>query len=80
MAICEQTKSDVYNLIGKNIKKYRKLNHLTQRQLAEKCLISDNLIAKLESSTHQTISIYTLEIIANNLGISISKLLEKEKA
>lgn len=77
MAISEQTKTDIYNIIGQNIKKYRRLNRLTQRELADKALISENLIAKLESTTRQTISIDTLEIIANVLGVEISKLFEK---
>lgn len=78
MAISEQVKkTNIYNTIGKNIKHYRKLSKLTQRQLAEKALISENLIAKLESITRQTISIDTLEIIAEALNVDITKLLEK---
>lgn len=57
-------KEDIYNIIGKNIKKYRLENKLTQRELAEKLLLSDSFIAKLESKTHQTISIDTLEQIS----------------
>lgn len=78
MAICEQTKDDIYNRIGKNIKKYRKLNKMTQRELAYKSSVSENLIAKLESKTHQTISIDTLDIIADSLGVDITLLLEKD--
>lgn len=77
MTISEQVKSDIYNRIGRNIKKYRKLKQLTQRELAELSLVSENLIAKLESTTHQTISIDTLEVIANTLEVDITKLLEK---
>ena len=77
MAIGEQTKPDIYNTIGQNIKRYRKRLSLTQRELAEKSLVSENLIAKLESTTHQTISIDTLEIIAGVLEVEISRLLEK---
>lgn len=77
MAISEQTKPDIYNIIGQNIKKYRRKLRITQRELAEKSLVSENLIAKLESTTHQTISIDTLEIIADALDVEISKLLEK---
>lgn len=59
--------TNIYTVIGKNIKKYRKLKGWTQRQLAESLLLSDSFIAKLESVTHQTISIDTLEQIANKL-------------
>lgn len=78
MTICERTKDDIYNIIGQNIKRYRKLNNMTQRELAYKAEVSENLIAKLESKTHQTISIDTLDIIASALDIDITLLLEKE--
>ena len=63
--------TDIYNLIGKNIKKYRIKKGLKQRELAEKLYLSDSFIAKLESVTHQTISIDTLEDIANILECDI---------
>ena len=78
MTICERTKDDIYNIIGQNIKRYRKLNNMTQRELAYRAAVSENLIAKLESETHQTISIETLDIIASALDIDITLLLEKE--
>ncbi len=63
--------NDIYNLIGKNIKKYRMKKGLKQRELAEKLYLSDSFIAKLESVTHQTISIDTLLDIANVLDCDI---------
>ena len=71
--------TNIYNIIGKNIKKYRKVKGWTQRELAEKLLLSDSFIAKLESVTHQTISIDTLEQIANILEVPIVKFFEEEK-
>ena len=71
--------TNIYNVIGKNIKKYRKVKGWTQRELAEKLLLSDSFIAKLESVTHQTISIDTLEQIANILEVPIVKFFEEEK-
>lgn len=70
-------KENIYNIIGKNIKIYRKKNNWTQRQLAEKLLLSESFIAKLESTTHQTISIDTLEQIAAILNVDIIDLLKK---
>jgi len=70
-------KDDIYNIIGKNIKKYRIENKLTQRQLAEKLLLSDSFIAKLESITHQTLSIDTLEQIAFVLNTDIKNFFNK---
>ena len=71
-------KEDIYNIVVKNIKKYRKKNGLTQRMLAEKLLLSESFIAKLESTTHQTISLDTLEQIAHVLNIDIKNLFDKE--
>ena len=71
--------SDIYNTIGKNIKKYRILKGLKQRELAEQLFLSDSFIAKLESVTHQTISIDTLEEIANILDRDIVDFFEKEE-
>lgn len=63
---------DIYNIIGLNIKKYRKLKGITQRTLSESLLLSESFIAKLESKTHQTISIDTLLLIANFLDVDIA--------
>lgn len=71
--------TNIYNIIGQNIKKYRKQKKMTQRQLAELNFLSDSFIAKLESVTFQTISIDTLEKIANSLEVDISKFFEKDK-
>lgn len=70
-------KEDIYNIIGKNIKKYRLERNMTQRELAEKLLLSDSFIAKLESVTHQTISIDTLEQISYILNKDIRDFFEK---
>ncbi|MDD3392277.1 MAG: helix-turn-helix transcriptional regulator [Bacilli bacterium] len=62
---------NIYDIIGKNIRKYRKAKHLTQRALAEKLLFSESFIAKLESKSYQTISIATLEQVAKVLEVDI---------
>ena len=71
-------KTNIYNIIGKNIKKYRKQKGITQRQLAEENFLSDSFIAKLESVTFQTISIDKLEKIAISLNVDISKFFEND--
>lgn len=63
---------DMYNVVGKNIKKYRKLRGMTQRELAESLLLSESFIAKLESITYQSISIDTLKQIADTLDVDIA--------
>ena len=69
----DTTQYDIYNIIGKNIKKYRKKAGLTQKKLAESLLLSESFIAKLESVTYQTISIDTLDQISHKLNTHISK-------
>ena len=70
--------SNIYNTIGKNIKKYRKLKGWTQRELAEKLYVSESYIAKLESKTYQTIAIDTLEQIAKLLDTHIKNFFDEE--
>ncbi len=71
--------TNIYNIIGQNIKKYRKQKGLTQHQLAELNYLSDSFISKLESVTFQTISIDTLEKIALSLDVEIEKFFERKK-
>jgi len=73
----QKKKSNIYNVIGKNIKKYRIKKGLKQRELAEALYLSDSFIAKLESITHQTISIDTLEEIAEVLDCDIRDFFDK---
>ena len=75
--MAEKKQSDIYNVVGKNIKKYRIKKGLKQRELAEALYLSDSFIAKLESITHQTISIDTLEDIANVLGCDIRDFFDR---
>ncbi len=71
-------KDNIYNVIGRNIKKFRKRRGWTQRQLAESLLLSDSFIGKLESVTHQTISIDTLEQIAIVLNVDIKDFFDRD--
>lgn len=69
--------TNIYNTIGKNIKKYRKLKGWTQRELAEKLYVSESFISKLKSVTYQTIAIDTLEQIAKLLDTSIKNFFDE---
>ena len=69
--------TNIYNTIGKNTKKYRKLKGWTQRELAEKLYVSESFISKLESVTYQTIAIDTLEQIAKLLDTSIKNFFDE---
>ncbi len=66
----------IYIIVGKNIKKYRKLNGLTQAELAELCHLRVGFISDLESNTFRTISLNTLYLIADHLNIHIKQLFD----
>lgn len=58
---------------GKNIKIYRELKKLTQEELAEKINISTGSLSRIEGG-RQFVKSQTLEKLARELDISISKL------
>jgi transcriptional regulator with XRE-family HTH domain len=70
---------ELYTIIGKNIRYYRKLyslnkKELTQEALAEIANVSTSLIGNLESKkTYQGISIYNLYKISKILEVPIEK-------
>ena len=67
----------VYYLVAKNLKKYRKLKGLTQKQFAELCNYSDGFIMNIESEKYyQTFSLGTLWKFSEVLDIDIKNLFE----
>ncbi len=67
----------IYQLIGKNIKKYRKLKGWTQERLAEEINYSLSFISGIESTAyHQTFSLGALWRISRVLGVDFCKLCE----
>ena len=69
-----------YNVIRKNIKKYRKERRLTQQQLAEATDLSVDYICEIESLTkNKSFSIVTLGRIADVLEIDIKEFFSEEK-
>ena len=69
----ENDNNYIYLIVGKNLKKIRKAKNLTQKELAEKCNLSDGFISDLESKTFRTISLNTLFMISKKLNISIKE-------
>ncbi len=69
---------DIYFLVGQNIKKQRKLKHMTQLQLANKAYFSYEFIRKIESKSacRNTFSLDTVYIISKVLDIDIRLLFE----
>ena len=46
------TVSELRKTVGKNVKKYRKLNLLTQEQMAEKLKVSTVFLSRLENGVY----------------------------
>ena len=71
---------DVYELIAKNIKYYRKSRNMTQAELAEKTEYSHEFIRIIEGPNRKkNFSIDAVSNIANALDIDIELLFEKRK-
>lgn len=68
-----------YNVIRKNIKKFRKEKKLTQQQLADEVDLSVDYICEIESPTkNKSFSIVTLGRIADVLEVDIKEFFTKE--
>ena len=68
-----------YDIIRKNIKKYRKEKKLTQQELAEKADLSVDYICEIESlKKNKSFSIVTLGRIADVLEIDIKNFFNEE--
>lgn len=61
--------------IGENIRKFRKLQGITQEELAEASDLSVKYISMLESKKFQNISINKLAKIADALSITVNSLI-----
>ena len=65
-----------FRLIGLKVAYYRKVNNMTQEQLAEKLGTSTSYVGSIESRTYKPISLKTLFRIANALDTPPHKFLE----
>ena len=69
---------DVYEIVAKNIKYYRKKKNMTQAQLAEKTEYSHEFIRRIEApNSKKNFSIDAVSNIADALDVSIDLLFEK---
>lgn len=64
------------NMVGDNIKKFRKKKGLTQDGLARKADIPYTTLTKLESNVVKKPSVQTVAKIARALGISMEDLIK----
>ena len=70
--------TDLYTVIGLNIKYYREQANLTQIQLAEQAQISISYLSKIEAAgCNKSLSISVLNQIANVLGVEISEFFKE---
>ena len=71
--------SDLYRVIGKNIKYYRENSKLTQIQLAELSGIIISYLSKIEADVcNKSLSISVLNEIANALNIEITNFFKED--
>ncbi|MCI8955473.1 MAG: helix-turn-helix transcriptional regulator [Eubacterium sp.] len=71
--------TDLYKVIGTNIKKYREQAKLTQVQLAELAKISISYLSKIEAARcNKSLSISVLNQIANVLDVDIIEFFKEE--
>lgn len=68
----------VYTLIGKNVRKYRKLRGMTQAELANKANYSKQFISNIENNVHQTFSLGTVWRLSLVLNVEFYKLCMEE--
>lgn len=68
----------IYEVVSKNIKKYRKEKGLTQEELAKKINYSTQFISNIESKNFQTFSLGTVWRIALILGLEMDTLFHEE--
>ena len=72
--------TDLYRVIGANIKYYREQSRLTQIQLAEQAGISISYLSKIEATgCNKSLSISVLNQIANVLSVEINEFFKEEE-
>lgn len=69
------TDEKIYKDFGKRLKYYRKLNHLTQVELADKLDITQSQVYRHEKGL-QTIAMSMIQKYANFFNVSISELID----
>ena len=71
--------NDIYLLVSNNIKKYRKVNKMTQKELAKRSGYSYAFIRRIEGpNCKKNFSLQTVFIISYALGIEIKSLFEDD--
>lgn len=75
-----ETDEQLYNVIGKNIKKFRISTGLTQVQLCDKTGISLSYLTKLEAAKcDKSASLSLLNLLANTLNVDIIEFFKESE-
>jgi len=75
-----ETKDNVYEVIRKNLRYYRKLKGMTQAEFAEAMNLSHDYVRQVESKkSNKNFSISTLQIAAQVLDIKIYQFFEDKE-
>lgn len=74
-----EVKDNVYDVIRKNIKRYRKLNNMTQEVFAEQMGLSYDYIRQVESNkSGKHFSINSIQTAADVLGVKVYQLFKDD--
>lgn len=72
------TEKELYDVVGRNIKKFRLAKGMTQEQLCNQAAISLSYLGKIEApNCHKSISLSALNQIANALNTDLTSLLKE---
>ena len=71
MRINKDDNKYIYVIVGRNIRRIRKLKNLTQVQLADLVQYSEGTIANIENSSYQTFSLEFVYILSKKLNFPI---------
>ncbi len=78
MKINKDDNKYVYVIVGKNIKRIRKLKKLTQVQLADLVQYSEGTIANIENNSYQTFSLEFVYILSKKLNVPMTEFVRED--
>ena len=78
MKINKDDNKYVYVIVGKNIKRIRKLKKLTPVQLADLVQYSEGTIANIENNSYQTFSLEFVYILSKKLNVPMTEFVRED--
>lgn len=77
MKLNKEDNKYIYVVVGKNIKRIRKLKGLTQVQLADLIGYNEGTIANIENDSYQTFSLEFVYVISKKLNVPICEFFKE---